>query len=284
MATTVFKTKIQFRRDTTVNWEQYKDVVPDAGEPCFDIDLGTLRIGDGKKSYGELPVIGSSGNASVSADGSSIVLESGVFKLAGFDAAKTGAQPRKTADGKLEWVVPAEVNTEALEADVETLKIDVETLKTKMDGTGEGSVDAKIAAKINEFATQVSDDGVVNSYQELISYVATHGGEAAAMVADITELQGLVGETSVPDQIEAAIAGIEASGEANVIEAIYIGDAALEVVDEAVAIPVGAGLKASDEVTIAEDGSLGVGSISFDKITNSANTVVVLDGGIANQK
>ena len=280
----VIKTIITFRRAHTEDWLEYKDVVPAAGEPCFDIDLNTLKIGDGVKTYGELEPIGGVGSVSVEADGSSIVLENSVFKLSGFDVAETGAQPRKNADGKLEWVVPTEASTEALEADVAELKTDVSTLKEQMNGTGENSVDAKIAAKINEFATNITDDEVVNSYQELITYVANHGGEAATMAADISELQRLVGEESVSTQISNAIDGLggSASGEENVIEKINLGNSELEVLNETVTIPIGAGLKASDEVGIAEDGTLNIVSISFDKITQSAETEIVLDGGGAN--
>lgn len=58
MATTLIKTQIQFRRDTTANWELYKDVVPAAGEPCYDLDLKTLKIGDGVTTYENLKAIG----------------------------------------------------------------------------------------------------------------------------------------------------------------------------------------------------------------------------------
>lgn len=278
----ILKTTIVFRRATTAEWEQYSHVIPAAGEPCFDVELGTLKIGDGVKSYGELTAIGGGGTVSVAADGTSIVLENDVFKLAGFSVAETGAQPRKNAEGKLEWFVPAEVSTEALEADVEQLKTDVATLQEQMDGTGEGSVDAKIVAKINEFATNITDDGVVNSYQELITYVANHGGEAATMAADIASLQSLVGDESVADQIAAAIDGIEpgtGSGEENIIESIKLGDTELEVVDTAVTIPVGAGLKESEEIDIAEDGTLSIGAISFSKIVQEDGYTIIMDGG-----
>ena len=36
MPNTTMKTQIQVRRDTTANWLANKDVVPAAGEPCFD--------------------------------------------------------------------------------------------------------------------------------------------------------------------------------------------------------------------------------------------------------
>lgn len=103
MAENVIKTRIQFRRDTTANWEQYEDIIPAAGEPCFDIELGTLKIGDGIKTYGELDPIGGSGSVVASADGTSVAVEDGVFKLVGFDAATVGQIPQMGAEGKLIW-------------------------------------------------------------------------------------------------------------------------------------------------------------------------------------
>lgn len=57
MPNKTMKTKIQVRRDTTANWLTNKDVVPAAGEPCFDLELGTLKIGDGVTSYENLKEI-----------------------------------------------------------------------------------------------------------------------------------------------------------------------------------------------------------------------------------
>lgn len=300
--TTVIKTKIQFRRDTTANWLLNKDVVPAAGEPCFDLDAKTLKIGDGTTTYEKLSSIG---GADVSADGKSIILEDGAFKLAGFDAAETGAQPRKNAEGNVEWVVPSTETVEGLQSTVAGLQSDVtalqeivtpsgedavpllarvETLEEQMNGTGEGSVDKKIDAKINEFATNISDDGIVNSYKELIDYVVEHGGEAAAMAADITVLKGLVGEKSVLDQITEAIANIDMSAQENIIESIKVGGALLDIVEKSVNIPIATDavlgvVKASEEVTVAADGTLGIGTISFNKITQSEDEIIIFDGG-----
>lgn len=58
MAKKVIKTVFQFRRSTTAEWELNKDIIPAAGEPCYDLDLKTLRIGDGVTTYENLPVIG----------------------------------------------------------------------------------------------------------------------------------------------------------------------------------------------------------------------------------
>lgn len=230
MATQTMKMVIQLRRDTSVNWELHKDIVPAAGEPCFVTDKNILKIGDGVTDFEHLEPIGGT-NIVVSADGKSIVLNDGVFKLMGFDAAEVGAQPRKAADGTIEWVMPADIST--LEADVKELKSNVtnlqtsvttlqeivtpsgeddvpllsrvETLEEQMNGKAEGSVDAKIDTKINEFANEISDDGTVNTLKELVDYVANHGGELATIVADVTNLQSLVGDDPVSEQISAAI-------------------------------------------------------------------------------
>ncbi len=50
--------RFQFRRDTTENWLLNQDTIPAAGEPCYDVDLKTLKIGDGSTSYKDLHVVG----------------------------------------------------------------------------------------------------------------------------------------------------------------------------------------------------------------------------------
>lgn len=61
-----------------------------------------------------------------------------------------------------------------------------------LNGNGTGSVKKTVDDAINKFATDVSNDGVVNSYKELIDWVATHGSEAATMADAITALQAIV--------------------------------------------------------------------------------------------
>lgn len=230
MASTRITTVFQFRRDTTLNWLINKDVVPAPGEPCFDLDKHTLRIGDGIATYENLPEIGGV-DLKIEADGKSVVIEDKLFKLAGFDKAETGAQPRKNADGNLEWVVPSTETVDGLKQTVAGLQSDVTNLHTtvtniqeivapgdgsstlldrvaglehKMDNTGDGTVDAKIDAKINAFVERTTDDGTINTIKELIEYVAEHGSEVNQITTDLAVLKNLVGETSVADQIAAA--------------------------------------------------------------------------------
>ena len=63
------------------------------------------------------------------------------------------------------------------EGKITTLEGAVETL----NGTGEGSVKATVDAAINKFATDVTDDKVVNSFKELVDWAAEHGSDAAEM-------------------------------------------------------------------------------------------------------
>lgn len=57
MADYTLKTVFQFKRDTAANWLTNKDVIPAAGEPCYDLDAETLKIGDGVTTYENLPAI-----------------------------------------------------------------------------------------------------------------------------------------------------------------------------------------------------------------------------------
>lgn len=67
-----YKVVFQFRRATTEEWSLNEDEIPYAGEPCYDLNLGTLRIGDGNTPYRDLKVIGS---ASISDDGLSLIID-----------------------------------------------------------------------------------------------------------------------------------------------------------------------------------------------------------------
>ena len=227
MATTV-KMVIQIRRDTAANWEQYKHIVPAAGEPCFVIDKNILKIGDGVTSFEKLEPINGV-KFDLDADGQSLILEDNVLKLIGFDAAEVGAQPRKNANGVIEWVVPTyearldrlDLVSDILRDNIDALQSDLIGLKEIVTPSGEGvlpiltrvetlenemgGIDAKIDAKIEAFAGVLTEDGKVNTLMELINYVDSHGKEAANLASNIQTLQQLVGNTSVNEQIIAAI-------------------------------------------------------------------------------
>lgn len=104
-------------------------------------------------------------------------------------------------DAALKEVIDAKA--ESSEVSELSGKIDI------LNGTGAGSVSKAITDAFNDFATKVSDDGVVNSYKELIDWAAEHGGEAAEMTAAISNLENLlagIGGEGNPATVNAAIA------------------------------------------------------------------------------
>ena len=79
-----------------------------------------------------------------------------------------------------------------------------------LNGEGDGSVKKTIDNAFNEFAANISNDGVVNTYKELIDYAATHGSEFTELVGEVDSIDTRVGEvesdltdykTSVSDQL-----------------------------------------------------------------------------------
>lgn len=75
--------------------------------------------------------------------------------------------------------------------------------------------------------------------------------------------------------------GIEAGAEVNLIDVIQANGVALAITDKTVNITASDIVKASDEVTVAADGTLGIGSVSTDKLVQGSDTLI-LNGGSAN--
>ena len=107
----------------------------------------------------------------------------GTLSVNGADIAVKGlaalAYKAEVSEAELSAALKAVIDAKAEQTDVDALsgKIDV------LNGTGAGSVTKAINDAFNDFATKVTDDGVVNSYKELIDWAASHGAEAAEMAA-----------------------------------------------------------------------------------------------------
>lgn len=91
----------------------------------------------------------------------------------------------------------------------------------------EGSVDYKITQAFNDFATKVSDDNVVNTFKEMIDYVAAHGTEYSNLAALVGTLPEDAGVTTVVAYAEklAAAAQKEADDRIKAIEDDYLTSA-----------------------------------------------------------
>lgn len=357
------RTRIVLRNDSTANWLSNSDAVLLKGEVGFEfLTDGTvkMKIGDGAKTWAELNYFGNGDTASL--EEAIAELNADITTLQGKDSdieasiSAINALIGTVDNGKtiIDMISDATYDDRAL---VSRITINEEAIAVlNGDETVEGSVNKKVADKVTEeidaFATKISDDGNINTFKELVDYIASHGPEAADMAADIAELQNLVGKTKVSEQIETAIAGkvdkedgsrlinaneieklsklvidedtgdvglsgsisaenvvglsdmlakkvdaesgkslidnaliskleaIDAGAQANKIEAIKVGNTLLDIVEKTAVIPMGAGLQASDEVTISESGTLGVGKIGIGKLIDDG-AVVILNGGSA---
>lgn len=136
-------------------------------------------------------------NGSVSVNGTDIAVK-GLAAL---------AYKSNVSISDLDTALKTVIDGKASQGDLDTLSGEIDTLK----GSGAGSITKAINDAFNDFSTKVSDDGVVNSYKELIDWAAEHGGDAAAMAASITKLEGLlagIGGAGEPATVNAAIAKV----------------------------------------------------------------------------
>lgn len=125
------------------------------------------------------------------------------------------AYKAEVGEADLAAALKATIDAKAKQADLDTLT-----------GDGEGSISKMIDAAINKFATDVSDDNVVNSYKELIDWVAAHGAEATELAGGIAEnktaISGL--KTLIGALPEGATSTTVVGYIAEAIAAIGIGD------------------------------------------------------------
>ena len=107
--------------------------------------------------------------------------------IKGLAALAYKAQVSKT---DLDSALQAVIDAKAAQTDLDAAEVKIASIQstlTTLQGSGEGSIDKAIDDAINEFATNVSDDDVVNSFKELVDWVAQHGSEASEMSAGIQE-------------------------------------------------------------------------------------------------
>ena len=147
-----------------------------------------------------------------------------------------------------------------------------DTLLTKINGVAEG---AQVNV-IDEVSGEFTIEGKVLSIKTIEQEKITGLVDALAGKVDAEEGYRLMSE----DEHE-KLAQISAGAQVNVLEGVKLGDTMLEIVDKVATIPVGAGLKASDEVTIGEDGTLGIGSINAGKLVQADGEFLILNGGSA---
>lgn len=133
--------------------------------------------------------------------------------------------------------------------------------------------------------TTLAEYGITDAYtkEETLDKIAEkiteiNGGETAGEVLSQLNSYKEINDTRV-ETVETKLETVAEGAQVNVLEGVKLGDTLLNIVDKVVTIPVGAGLKASEEVTVAEDGTLGVGTVNVSKLVQNDDMELVLDGG-----
>lgn len=148
--------------------------------------------------------------------------ENGVLNLLGFADAVGGAQLVKTEDGKISWVKPDTTTVEGLSTAIESLKTVVGDdkgglVKQVADNkaaietlNGDKNVAGSVAHQIAEIVAGADES--FDTLKEIADWITTHKTDAATMNSqintnkdDISALKTKVGDTSVADQIDAAL-------------------------------------------------------------------------------
>lgn len=85
-----------------------------------------------------------------------------------------------------------------------------------LNGEGAGSVKKAVDDALNDFATKVSNDGVVNTYKELVDYAAENGAEVTTLVGKVSTLETTVGKAAEGETAATGLVGDVAALEAKV--------------------------------------------------------------------
>ena len=111
--------------------------------------------------------------------------------------ADKGVADAKTADGK---AVTAQADVDALETVVgaddttglrKRIKANEDAIGV-LNGTGEGSVDKAVKDAIDEFATKATDNGTIDTFKELVDWVAAHPEIVNGLTGDINKLKAIL--------------------------------------------------------------------------------------------
>lgn len=122
-----------------------------------------------------------------------------------------------TAEKVADWDT---VGDKADQDDLDTVEGKVNTLIGDDADKSVRTISTEEATKaINDFATKVSDDGVVNSFKELVDWAAEHGSDAAEMTAAITAIQAVLAGIGGDGQKPTVVAYVT-----DAIAALSIGD------------------------------------------------------------
>lgn len=136
----------------------------------------------------------------------------------------------------------------------------------------------------NEFS--ISEDDKILSVVAISQDKIT--GLAGSLAGKVNTEEGKSLSTNdFTDELKTKLEGLNADGEANVLNAIKINGTALTIEDKAVDIPIAAkdvlgvvkSTEAENGIAISEAGEMSINSLNINKVTQTEGETLILDGG-----
>lgn len=171
-----------------------------------------------------------------------------------YTAAQVDAKVKEVSDA----VGAIDLTPFAKQAEVDSalaLKANAADVYTKTVADAEFMTESEVDARINVLIVGADPEGgkTIENIQNLVKYVDENAGEIAVLVESVNKtsakLNGI--ETTVTDYVAAQIAKV--------------------------VVP-----KASDEISVAEDGTLGIKGMNVNKLVQTEGDTLILNGGAAN--
>ena len=136
----------------------------------------------------------------------------------------------------------------------------------------------------NEFS--ISEDDKILSVVAISQDKITGLADSLAGKVDAEEGKSL-SANDFTNELKAKLEGLNADGEANVLNAIKINGTALTIEDKAVDIPIATkdvlgvvkGTEAENGIAISEAGEMSINSLNINKVTQTEGETLILDGG-----
>ena len=163
------KTVWQIRRDTNANWLLNEDTTPAAGEPCYDLTLHTLKIGDGVTKYKDLPVIGNveSGDVSTLQAAIDAIASSMETLQADIDSVEVNISNIQEQVGDTD-VAAVQESVESLTTQIETTNTEIVTIHQTL----ESKADVETVTELQTIVEQKVDVEAVETLEtELKAYI-----------------------------------------------------------------------------------------------------------------
>ena len=172
-------------------------------------------------------------------------------------AVYTKAEADKAIEDAIKAIPAVDLSDYAKTSDVESalgLKADAADVYTKTEADATFMSESEVDARINALIVASDPEGgkTITNIQNLVKYVDENASEIAELVtttgANTTKLAGIEGTVKA-----------------------YVDSQVSSVVTP----------KASDEVTVADDGTLGIGEVNVSKLVQDEDSILVLNGGSA---